>query len=332
MEAATFVLDGVTYHFDGTPIPVNFHDAQQAYGFINPQLLRINTEIEMQVYPSFDYARLMPVNTDGDMWDIGSVFFSGDIAGTAQFLAGKGYDMPYADVSTTQHLQANHFAGIGYEYSLMELQRVAKLGRSLTSDKAAAARKVAEAFIYGIAIRGNTEKGLTGLVNDPVVPAANVPADGAGGLTTFASKTADQINRDVNAALNAPFNGTLETARANTLAMPSTRLQYLAATRIGDGPDTLLKFVKENNAYTLETGQPLTIIGTRELETAGAGGTARMIAYDKSRDILQFHLPGPHEFLPAFQKSEMTWSIGGILNVGGVEIKRPKGIAYRDGI
>ena len=332
MEAATFVLDGVTYHFDGTPIPVNFHDAQQAYGFINPQLLRINTEIEMQVYPSFDYARLMPVNTDGDMWDIGSVFFSGDIAGTAQFLAGKGYDMPYADVSTTQHLQANHFAGIGYEYSLMELQRVAKLGRSLTSDKAAAARKVAEAFIYGIAIRGNTEKGLTGLVNDPVVPAANVPADGAGGRTTFASKTADQINRDVNAALNAPFNGTLETARANTLAMPSTRLQYLAATRIGDGPDTLLKFVKENNAYTLETGQPLTIIGTRELETAGAGGTARMIAYDNSRDILQFHLPGPHEFLPAFQKSEMTWSIGGILNVGGVEIKRPKGIAYRDGI
>lgn len=311
---------------------INFHDAQQAYGFIAPQLLRINTEIDMQVYPAFDYARLMPVNTDGDMWDIGSVFYSGDIAGQAQFLAGKGFDMPYADVSQTQLLQQNFFAGIGYEWSLQELQRAAKLGRALSSDKAAAARKVAEAFIYGIAIRGNTEKGLTGLVNDVVVPTANVPADGTGATTTWSTKTADLINRDVNAALNAPFNATLETARANTLALPSTRLQYLAATRIGDGPDTLLKFVKENNAYTLETGQPLTIIGTRELETAGAGATARMIAYDNSREVLQFHLPGPHEFLPAFQKSEMTWSVGGIMNVGGVEIKRPKAIAYRDGI
>jgi hypothetical protein len=311
---------------------INFHDAQQALGFITPQLLRINTEIEMQVYPAFDYARLMPVNTDGDMWDIGTVFYSGDIAGQAQWLSGKGFDMPYADISTTQLLQANHFAGIGYEWSLQELQRAAKLGRNLSNEKAGAARKVAEAFVYGVAIRGNGEKALTGLVNDPVVPTANVAADGTGATTTWSTKTPDQINRDVNAALNAPYNATLETARANTLALPSTRLQYIASTRIGDTQDTILKFVKENNAYTLETGQPLMIIGTRELETAGAGATARMIAYDNSRDVLQFHLPGPHEFLPAFQKSAMTWDVAGIMNVGGVEIKRPKGLAYRDGI
>src|SRR6478609_5902841 len=137
---------------------INFHDAQQALGFITPQLLRINTTVEMQVYPSFDYSRLMYVNTDGDMWDIGSVFYSGDIAGAAQFLSGKGFDMPFADISTTQHLQANHLAGIGYEWSLQELQRAARLGRALTSDKAMAARKVAESFVYGIAMRGHAEK------------------------------------------------------------------------------------------------------------------------------------------------------------------------------
>ncbi len=312
--------------------PVNFLDAQQAAGFLTPQLLRINTVVEMLEYPSFDYARMLPVNTDGDMWDIGSVFYSGDVAGTASFLAGKSFDMPFADVSTTQHLQANHFAGIGYEWSLQELNRVARMGRQLGSDKAAAARRVAESFIYGLAIRGSTEKGVTGLVNDATVSTANVPADGTGATTTFSTKTPDQINRDINAILNAPFNATLETARADTLLLPSTRMQYLASTRIGDSTDTILKFIKENNAYTLETGQPLTIIGTRELETAGAGATARMVAYENDRRILQFHLPGPHEFLPAFQKSSTTWEVGGIMNVGGVEIRRPKGIAYRDGI
>src|SRR5690349_19876075 len=102
---------------------VNFQDAQQALGFIAPQLLRINTEVEMMRYPSFDYSRLMNVNTDGDMWDIGSVFYSGDVAGRAEFLAHGGFDMPYADISQSQLLQANHFAGIGYEWNLGELQR-----------------------------------------------------------------------------------------------------------------------------------------------------------------------------------------------------------------
>lgn len=312
---------------------INFHDAQQAMGFIVPQTLRINTEIEQQQYPAFDYARLMFVNTDGDMWDIGSVFYSGDIAGAAQFLSGKGFDMPYADVSTAQHLQTNHFAGIGYEWSLQELQRAAKLGRSLSNEKADAARRVAESFVYGIALRGNAEKGLTGLVNDPTVPTANVAADGTGAATTFASKTPDQILRDVNAALNAPFNATRETQRADTLLLPTTRLQALAETRLGaTNETTILSFLRQNNSYTLETGQPLTIIGSRELETAGAGGTARMMAYDNDRGVVQMHLPGPHEFLPAFQKSSMTWEVAGIMNVGGVEFRRPKGAAYRDGI
>jgi hypothetical protein len=311
---------------------INFHDAQQALGFLQPQLMRIETEVYQTRYPSFDYGRLMFVNTDGGMWDAGSVFYSGDIAGAAQFLSGKGADMPFADVAQAQHLRANHFAGIGYEWGLQELQRAAALGRDLPSDKALAASKVAESFLYGIAVRGAAEKGLTGLVNDPQVPAAAVAADGSGGDSEWTAKTADQINRDVNAALNAPLDATRETHRANTLLLPTSRLQYLAQTRMGDTSDTLLRFIKANNAWTLETGQPLNLIGSRELEAAGAAGSARMIAYDNSREVLQFHLPGPHEFLPAFQKSPMLWEIAGIMNVGGVEIRLPKAIAYRDGL
>lgn len=312
---------------------INFHDAQQAMGFIVPQTLRISTEIEMQEYPEWDYSRLMFVNTDGDMWDRGSVFYSGDIAGLPQFLSGAGRDMPYADVSTSQHLQANHFAGIGYSWFLQELQQSAKAGRDLTSEKADAARSLAESFIYGIAMRGSTEKGITGLINSADVPAADVAADGSGSATTFASKSPTQILRDVNAVLNAPFNATLETQRADTLLLPTSRLQYMAETPRADGSDmTILAFLKQNNSYTLETGQALTIIGTRELETAGDGGTARMMGYANRRGVVQMHLPGPHEFLPPFQVSSMEWEVAGIMNVGGVEFRRPKGAAYRDGI
>lgn len=311
---------------------INFHDAQQAMGFIVPQTLRINTELDMQVYPAFDYARYMPVNTDGDMWDIGSVFYSGDVAGAAAFIAGKGFDMPYADVSTSQFLQTNHLAGIGYEWSLQELQRASKNGRNLSSEKAEAARTVAEAFIYGIAMRGNTEKGMVGLVNSSAVPTANVANDGTSSSRLWTAKDSDLILRDVNAALNAPYNASLETLRADTLVLPTTRMQYIAEKRLGSNNDmTVLAFLRANNSYTLETGRPLNIMGSRELETAGASGTARMVAYFNDRKVLQLHLPGPHEFLDPFRKSAMTWEVAGIMNVGGVEIRRPKGIAYRDG-
>lgn len=311
---------------------INFSDAQQTLAFLTPQLLRINTQVEMMEYPSFDYASLLPVNTDGGMWSYGSVFYSGDIAGAADWLAHKGFDVPMADIATSQHVQTNHFAGIGYEYGRGELERAAELGRNLTSEKAEAARTVAESFIYGVAIRGHAEKNLTGLINSPLVPTANVPADGAGGLTTFASKDADKINRDINAILNAPFNSTKETKRANRLLLPTTRLQAMAQTRIGDGSDTVLKFVRENNAYTLETGQALDIRGSRELETAGAGGTARMVAFAAERSVVQMHLPGPHEFLEAWRAHALLWQVPGVMNIGGVEWRRPKGAAYRDGI
>jgi hypothetical protein len=312
---------------------INFADAQQALGFLTPQLLRINTEVEMMEYPDFDYSRLMFVNTDGGMWSLGQVFYSGDIAGQAEFLAHKGFDIPMAGTSTTQHLQPNHFAGIGYEYSRGELEQAAMLGRNLPNDKAEAARVVAESFIYGIAMRGSTEKNLTGLINDANVPTADVANDGTGPSTLWSAKTPALINRDVNEALNAPFNATLETKRATTLLLPTTRLQYIASTPLAVGSDTtILAYVKANNAYTLETGQALTIIGSRELETAGDGGSARMVAYANSRDVVQMHLPGPHEFLEPWRAHAMLWQVPGIMNIGGVEVRRPKGMVYRDGI
>lgn len=311
---------------------IDFNDAQQALGFILPQQLRIETEVYKVKYPSFDYARLLPVITDGDMWDVGSVFFSGDIAGKAEFLSNKGFDMPYADIAKSQFIQTNQLAGIGYEWSLGELKRAEKLGQDLGSDKAAAARKVAEQFLYNIALTGSTEKNWTGMINDANVPTANVTADGTGSTTTWSTKTADQILRDINAAIEGVYNNTLETEVADSLALPTTSLQLIARTRIGDTTDTILSFIREKNAYTAETGRPLNIKGLRNLETAGASSTKRMIAYSNNRDVLRFHLPGPHEFIEPFRKSSMTWEVAGIMNTGGTEIRLPKGLIYRDGI
>lgn len=309
-----------------------YNDAQVGYSFLGPQLHRIETEVYMRKYPSFDFSGLMFMDTSGDMWDVGTVFYSMDQVGRAEFLAGKAFDMPYADTLRNQHSHAFHLAGIGYEWSTQELQRTAKLGRSLTSDKAMAADQAAQVFNWNIAMTGKTpgaatsEKAWTGLINNASAPSAQVANDGTGPSRLWSAKTPDLILRDINEAINAVQSGTGETHVANTLLLPTSRFNYIANTRVTDTGETILSFLRRNNS----AGEGLTIRASRVLETAGTGDGTRMVAYDNSREVVRFHLPGPHQFLPPFQKSSMVYEVGGIMNVGGTEVRLPKAIVYRD--
>lgn len=311
-----------------------FVDAQVGRAFLTPQLYRIETQVYMRRYPNADLVGLIPINTDGDMWDVGTVFYSMDEVGKAEFLSGKGFDMPYASTLMDQKSRGFHLAGIGYEWSTQELQRAAKLGRSLPTDKAAAARKAAQFFKRSVAMTGRTpgaatsEKGWTGFVNDPNVPAANVAATGTGSTTPWANKNPDQISADIWGAVNAVETQTKETHTATTVALPTQKLRYIEQTRMTDGNGTILDYIRGNR----DGGENITFKSIRELAGAGASGTDRMAAYDSSEEVVQFHLPGDHEFLPAFQKSSMTYEVGGIMNVGGTEVRLPKAMTYRDGI
>jgi len=306
-------------------------DAQVGYAFLTPQLYRIETEVYMTKYPSFDITRFMTVDTSGDMWDVGTLVYSMDQVGQAEYLAGGAFDMPYASTKMTQFTKNYHLAGIGYEWNTQELQRAAKLGRSLSSDKAGAAKLAADRFIYTIAMNGQTpagvaEKGGTGFINNASAPSAQVANDGTGPSRLWSAKTPDLILRDINEALTAVETGTGETMIADTLVLPTSRYNYIATTRVGDTNATILSFLLANNV----AGEGLTILKSRALETAGTSTSTRMIAYANNAQVLKFHLPGAHQFLPPFQKSSMTYEVGGIMNVGGVEVRLPKAVVYRD--
>lgn len=313
-------------------------DAQQAMGFVIPQFYNIEQTIYQIKYPSFDYASLVPVVTEGNEWSRGTLFRSMDSAGKAEFLSGMAQDVPYANVTMSQYVKGFELAGIGYEWSLEEIQVAALEGRDLGNDKANAARRIAEQFLWNSCFTGKSdgvtsEKGWTGVLNDPTVPATTAPATGTGSTTTWTTKTSDQIQADFNNALTGIITTTIETEEADTVLLPTSRYNYIASTPRATGTDTtILSFLQNNNVYTQRTGQPLTIRGFRALENAGAGGTKRMVAYRRAPDVLRFHLPMPHQFLPPFQKTSMTWEVAGIMRTGGTEIRLPFAMSYVDGI
>jgi hypothetical protein len=308
-----------------------FRDAQQALGFVVSQTSNIETRVYAKRYPNYDYASLVPVVTEGNEWARTTTFYSSDGVGASAWINGGAGDMPYADINRDKHEQTFAMRGIGYEWNLEELNVARMVGQNLADDKAATARRIAESFLFRLALTGESSKGWTGLFNDAAVTAADVAADGTGSSKYWTAKTADLILRDINDVINGIQEDTLEVEMANTLVLPTTELNLIANKRLGDNNDTtVLDYLRKNNVYTQTTGQPLMIRGNRLLSTAGTGGVARGVAYWRDPEAVRFHLPMPFRFLAPYQKSSMGWEVAGIMRTGGTEIRLPGAVRYFD--
>lgn len=305
----------------------NFTDAQTAIGFARPALYRTYATVMEEKYPAFDYATYVPVNEDGDMWDVGTLVTSmtGPI-GKAEYLSAKGFDIPNVGHQAVQGTSNFYLAGAGFEVTLQEVNRASKMGIDLPTKGASDARKVMEKFAYDRAMAGSTEKGFNGLTNFSTVPAASAPTG------TWATATPDEMVGDVDAALVDVYTNTKETELADTVLLPTSAFLVANRTKMTEFGGTALQYLMANNAYTAITKQPLNIMPSRELETAGSGSTRRIVAYARNPGVLEFFLPGSPTFMPPHPISSLAYRVDGIMNVGQLEIYRPKGVSYRDGI
>jgi hypothetical protein len=305
-----------------------FTDAQAALPFVMAQGRNVEARIYRKRYPTFNYAQVVPVVTEGNQWAIGTTFFTIDSAGEAKFISGAGADMPF---NKSVRDQASHdFAmiGSGWEWTLEEVNQSALYGINLPQTDAMSATDKIERKLNSIAMTGATEKNWTGFANDANVPRADVATPG----TFWPSKTVDQILTDVDEVLTRVRSQTEEVEWADTLALPPAAFRTAATRRLGagDGTITVLDYLRKNNVYTAETNQQLTIIPVRELATASQDGGGRMVAYRRDEEVLRFHLPMPRTVLQPRQKSLMGFETGIIARTGGTEIRLPKAMAYAD--
>lgn len=260
---------------------------QQALSFLVNQATTIEREVNRQDYPDIQYPALIPVDFNAPDWAKSVTYFSMDRVGAAKWFSAQANDVPKADVNMNRLETHVSMAAIGYGYDIEELSQAAALGIPLDTEKADAARRAYEEFMDRALIFGAPEKGYVGLVNDGTITAGTAP-NGAGGSPLWAQKSSDEKLADVNLIISGVYTGTATTEMADTVLLPIQRMLSIATTGRATGSDTtILNFLREANAYSSVTGRPLTIRGVRGLETAGAGGTARMVAYRNDKKVLK---------------------------------------------
>lgn len=307
------------------------NDAQANLGFVLSQTSHIESQVYRTRYPDVDYASMIPVDTSANEWVKSVTYFSMDKAGKADWINGNGKDIPVASISQGKSETPVHMAGIGYSYGWEEINQARLLGMNLPSEEAMAAGRAYEEMVYRVATVGDTSKGFEGLFSYTGVPTQAIATDGSGSSALWSAKTPDQVIRDVNAMLTGVESATNTVAMADTLILPFQRFNYLASTRVTDTAMTILEFIRQNNVYTARTGQQLNMMAERGLDTAGAGSTARMIAYRRSPDVLKLHIPMPHRFLPV-QVEGLQFTVPGAFRLGGLDIRLPNEVRYGDGI
>jgi hypothetical protein len=310
-------------------------DAQQsAYNFVVNQNTVIESTVVKMVYPDIQYPNLVPVETNvGNEWVKSITYYSQDMLGRADWFHHTALDIPLAEVTRDKFERGIEMAAIGYRYTIEEVQTAMNTpGLNLTADKAIACRRAYEEFVDGIALRGSTPKNMQGLINSSLPVATTAPADGTGAATTFASKTNDQVIRDINNALMGIATTTNWLYYGDTILLPPAVIVQLAGRIIVNTNVSVLEWIKQYNVLTVQTGRPITIAGVRGLETAGVGGISRMVAYRRDPQVLKMWIPMPHHFLPVWQRGPLVFDVPGIFRLGGVEIRLPAAMRYLDGV
>lgn len=309
---------------------------QQAFEFMVAQGTHFEAQTYKKQYPEIQYPRLIPLDFSADEWAPSITYFSVDQVGAADWFSHLATDMNLADVNRQKFEAPIYMAGIGYRYSLEEIMRAQRLNIQLTSDRSDAARRASEIFIDRRAFVGDTPKGWTGLLNNASATRVDATADGTSSSRLWSAKTADQIVRDINAALTGIFTGSNTVETADTVLLPQEAYAALATQRVDTTTIMAWDLLMKNNIYTMRTGLPLTVLGVLGLETAadtgGTSGTGRMVVYKRDPDVLKMHIPMRFRFLTAWQTSPLGFDVPGIFRIGQLEIRRPKAVRYVDGI
>lgn len=299
-------------------------DASEAI-FFERQVESVAAKTYDVKYPNLKARTLIPFdNSDGEGAET-ITYYQYDMVGIAKIMNGYAKDLPRVDIKGKRFTSPVHPGAAAYGWNYWEVKTAAKAGLDLEQRRANAARKALLQLENTIAYNGDTENNLPGFFTNANIPNAAAEADGTASTSTWSTKTADQIIRDINDAINDIRVVTKDVESANTVLLPVSSMTLIAGLRVPDTTMTVLQFVKQNHPE-------ITLWETlNELETAGTGATRLMVAYDRNPDALQLKIPADFQSL-AVQVKGLEYEVPCTQKIGGTVVHYPLSANFVYGI
>lgn len=269
---------------------------------------------------------LIPISTEASSGAERITFRRYRGVGFAKVIADYAKDFPRVDVYGEEESVKVKGIGDSYGYSIQEIRASQRAGKQLDQRRAVTARRAHDEAINKMALKSDSVNGTNGLLDYPGISEVTLPSDGTGNAKTFASKTPDQIVRDVQALIDSAMTSTHAREIPDTLLLPIAQYNALATRRMGTNNDTtILKYILDNNPYIKK------IDWLSELKGIGANGTDRALVGIFDAEHITLEIPQPFEQFDA-QQEGMEYTIPCHSECAGTIIYYPLAFVYADGI
>jgi hypothetical protein len=222
-----------------------------------------------------------------------------------------------SESKTSTRLSVVEF-GSGLRVMDDELERAARTGDAVASNRIAAIFRKAEETMDRIAAIGYVELGLRGMLNQP-----DVTPISAGVTGNWDGATSDQILADLNIAVDGVLVQTGEVTSATELVLPPAAFRIISRKIFQtNSPDTVLQvFQRQNPGVRVRPWTHATTAGTNGRIMAWAGG---------DKDVFDIFVP---RGLTADQpiRIKRGYEQAYYMKTGGVYSLYPQAIVYVDG-
>jgi hypothetical protein len=300
-------------------------DAQGSVFFAR-ELEHVKSKTYDVKYPELKQRAVLPVSFEAGPGAESITYRQYDMIGFAKIISNYAKDLPRADVSGAEFTSPIKSLGASFGYTVQEIRSAQMAGRPLEARRASSVRRAFLQTENEIAFFGNPDANLKGFLNHVNLNTYTVPNDGAMSGTTWASKTPDQILRDMSGITSAVIEQSKGVEVPDTLLLPLTSYnQIVDRPRSANSDTTIMKYFLDNNPHINN------IMWLNELETAGAMGVKRMIAYKRSPDAVTLEIPQDFEQFSE-QEQGLEFVVPCHQRIGGVILYYPLSTAFGDGI
>ena len=294
--------------------------------FFNRELAYVKAKSYDAKYAELKGLSLIPISTEAGAGVNEIIFHQYRGVGFAKVIADYAKDFPRVDIYGEEKAVKVKGIGDSYGYSIKEIRASQRTGKNLDQRRAITARRAHDEMMNRMALKSNVADGTFGLLDFPGITEVTLQADGTNSSKTWASKTPDQIVRDINDLVSAVMEPTSAREVPDTLLLPIAQYNDIATRRIGEaGEKTLMRYILDNSPYIKR------IDWLSELKNFGAGGTNRALVGRFDEEHLTLEIPQPFEQFEA-QQEGMEFTIPCHSECAGTIIYYPLAFAYADGI
>lgn len=300
--------------------------------FLSEQLEFIQSSIAKQDFPDRMIANgtLLPVSTEVPR---GADTYSYRIYngfGSAKILATGAEDLPSVSAGVEKRTGYVRTIANQFEITYDELMSAEYAGVNISAEMGIIAYEVMMQEVDAIGYLGDSNHSLLGLLNHPNVPTATALNDGTLGATTFASKTAAQIYRDLRNFVTSVRTATNMVEAPDTMLLPVAQFDLIAQEPFPSGTSsTILSFFLENQRRY--PGGVQQVLPVPYIDGRGPGGSDLAILLSRREQKVKFHIPGDFTTLET-QATGMKFVTPCNMRCGGVQLIKPLSMSYLTGI